>query len=61
MKRLISETAGVTYTELQIANDAITVLTNESNESVACLTFEDLYGAVSAVLPDALADRALAR
>lgn len=38
--------AGVTYTELQIANDALTVLTNEANDSVQCLTFEDLYGMV---------------
>ncbi len=38
--------AGVTYTELKIANDAITVLTNSSNNSVECLTFKDLYGLV---------------
>lgn len=38
--------AGITFTELRIANDAITVLTNEKNDSVACLTFEDLYGLV---------------
>ena len=40
------EEAGVTYTELRIANDAITVLTNASNDSVQCLTFDDLYGLV---------------
>lgn len=40
------EAAGATYTELKIANDAITVLTNSSNNSVECLTFADLYGLV---------------
>lgn len=38
--------AGITFTELRIANDAIAVLTSEKNDSVACLTFEDLYGLV---------------
>ncbi|MEZ5382397.1 MAG: substrate-binding domain-containing protein [Microthrixaceae bacterium] len=45
-EQAICEQAGVTYTELQIANDAITVLTNENNDSIDCLTFEDLYGLV---------------
>ena len=38
--------AGITFTELRIANDALTVLTNEKNDAIDCLTFEDLYGLV---------------
>lgn len=35
--------AGIEYIELKIAFDGLTVMTNPSNDSVTCLTLEDLY------------------
>lgn len=37
------EENGVTYVELKIAFDGLTVMTNPANDAVACLTFADLY------------------
>ena len=38
--------AGITYTELKIGLDGITVMTNQKNTAVDCLTKEDLYALV---------------
>ena len=38
----ICEENGVEYVELQVANDALTVVVNKSNDWVACLTVEEL-------------------
>lgn len=40
------EKAGVTYTELEIGLDALTVMTSAENDAISCLTFDDLYGLV---------------
>jgi len=37
------EEAGISYVELHIATDGLTVMTNPSNEAVSCLAFTDLY------------------
>jgi phosphate transport system substrate-binding protein len=37
------EEAGIPYVELKVAFDGIAVLTNPANDTVECLTFEDLY------------------
>jgi phosphate transport system substrate-binding protein len=37
------ETAGVSYVELKVAIDGITVITSPENDQVDCLGFEDLY------------------
>ena len=37
------EANGINYVELKIAYDGISVLTNPANESVTCLTFEQIY------------------
>jgi phosphate transport system substrate-binding protein len=37
------EKAGITYTELKIGLDGITVMTNPNNTAVSCLTKPDLY------------------
>ena len=37
---------GVEYIELKVGFDGISVLTNPANDSVSCLTFEDLYALV---------------
>ena len=34
---------GVEYTELKVAFDGITVMTNPANEAITCLSFADLY------------------
>jgi phosphate transport system substrate-binding protein len=38
--------AGIDFIELKIAFDGISVLTNPANDSVECLSFEDLYALV---------------
>jgi phosphate transport system substrate-binding protein len=38
--------AGIEYTELAIAYDGMTVMTNPSNAAVTCLSFADLYALV---------------
>lgn len=38
--------AGIDWIELRVGIDGIAVLTNEANESVSCLNFEDLYAIV---------------
>ncbi len=38
--------AGISYVELHVATDGITVMTNPSNEAVSCLAFTDLYALV---------------
>lgn len=35
--------AGIEYIELKVAIDGLSVVTNEANEAVQCLTFADLY------------------
>jgi phosphate transport system substrate-binding protein len=40
------EENGVEFIELKVAFDGIAVLTNPANETVECLTFEDLYALV---------------
>ena len=35
--------AGIEYTELKIAFDGLTVMTNPANDAIACLSFADLY------------------
>ncbi len=37
------EGAGISYVELHIATDGLTVLTSPENEAVSCLAFTDLY------------------
>jgi phosphate transport system substrate-binding protein len=37
------EEAGITYVELKIAFDGLTVMTSPENDEVECLTFADLY------------------
>lgn len=37
------ESAGISYVELHIATDGLTVLTSPENEAVSCLAFSDLY------------------
>ncbi|MGH8870385.1 MAG: phosphate ABC transporter substrate-binding protein PstS family protein [Acidimicrobiia bacterium] len=37
------EAAGISYVELHIATDGLTVMTNPGNEAVSCLVFTDLY------------------
>lgn len=37
---------GVEYVELEIGLDALTVMTDDKNEAVGCLTFADIYGLV---------------
>jgi phosphate transport system substrate-binding protein len=39
-------TAGIEYTELQIAYDGMTVMTSPENTSVTCLSFPDLYALI---------------
>ena len=38
--------AGITYTELYIGVDALTVATNPNNADISCLTFADLYALI---------------
>jgi phosphate transport system substrate-binding protein len=38
--------SGITYTELKIGLDGITVMTNPANDAVDCLDFKDLYALV---------------
>jgi len=38
--------SGVEFIELKVAFDGISVLTNPANESVECLSFEDLYALI---------------
>ena len=38
--------AGIEYTELKIAFDGLTVMTNPANDAIACLSFADLYGLI---------------
>ena len=38
----LCEDAGIEYTELQVANDALTVVVNKENDWVTCLTTEQL-------------------
>jgi len=38
--------AGVEYVELEIARDALTVMTSAENDALKCLTLDDLYGLV---------------
>lgn len=37
---------GVTYVELHVATDGITVLTNPANAATTCLTYQDIYALV---------------
>ena len=37
------EASGISYVELHIATDGLTVLTSPENEAVSCLAFTDLY------------------
>ena len=37
------EANGIEFIELQIANDGITIMTNEANDEIECLSFADLY------------------
>ena len=37
------EAAGITYVELKIAYDGMTVMTNPANQAISCLSFADLY------------------
>lgn len=37
---------GINYTEILVGIDGIGVLTNENNDAVACVTFDDLYGLI---------------
>jgi phosphate transport system substrate-binding protein len=39
----LCEGAGISYVELHIATDGLTVLTSPENEAVSCLAFTDLY------------------
>jgi len=39
--------AGITYTELKIGFDGLTVMTNPNNDKVECLNFADLYALIS--------------
>jgi phosphate transport system substrate-binding protein len=38
----LCETAGIEYTEFQVANDALTVVVNKDNDWIDCLTVEQL-------------------
>jgi phosphate transport system substrate-binding protein len=40
------DASGVEYVELEIGIDGISVITNPANDSVTCLSFEQLYGLV---------------
>jgi phosphate transport system substrate-binding protein len=40
------EDNGITFAELEIGIDGITVVTNPANDAVECLSFEQLYGLV---------------
>jgi len=40
------EAAGIEYTELKIAFDGLTVMTNPANGAITCLSFADLYALV---------------
>jgi len=40
------EEAGIEFIELKVAFDGISVLTSPANETVECLTFEDLYALI---------------
>jgi phosphate transport system substrate-binding protein len=40
------EAGGITYTELQIGYDGITVMTGAGNDAVDCLSFADLYALI---------------
>jgi len=40
------EANGIEYTELKIANDGLTVMTNPNNDAVECLSFADLYALI---------------
>jgi phosphate transport system substrate-binding protein len=39
----VCEASGISYVELHIATDGLTVLTSPENEAVSCLAFTDLY------------------
>jgi phosphate transport system substrate-binding protein len=45
-EKAICDQKGITYTELKIGLDGITVMTNPKNTAVSCLTKEDLYALV---------------
>ena len=40
------EENGIEYTELQVGIDGIAIMTNEANDAVECLSFEQQYGIV---------------
>jgi len=40
------KTAGIEYTELKIAYDGMTVMTNPANNAISCLSFADLYALI---------------
>jgi phosphate transport system substrate-binding protein len=40
------EAAGIEYVELQVGIDGLSVITNANNDTVSCLSFEQLYGLV---------------
>ena len=40
------EENGIEFVELWIANDGLTMLTNEANDAVSCLTLADIYALV---------------
>jgi phosphate transport system substrate-binding protein len=42
----VCQAAGIEYTELQIAYDGMTVMTNPANTAVTCLSFADLYALI---------------
>lgn len=40
------QAAGIEYTELKIAFDGMTVMTNPANDAITCLSFADLYALI---------------
>jgi phosphate transport system substrate-binding protein len=42
----LCEEGGISYVEIQVGIDALTVATNPANDAVSCLTIEDLYALV---------------
>jgi phosphate transport system substrate-binding protein len=46
------EESGITYVELEIAYDGLTVMTNPANEAVECLSTADLYALLGAESED---------
>lgn len=45
-EKAICEANGVSYVELKVAFDGMTVMTNPANDAVQCLSFEDLYALI---------------